>query len=282
MLFGEYLVLKGANCLAFPLKYGQKLSVEPSDNFVWESYQKGSKWFQLSMDRNFKILATNEPSIAETIKRLMLIIRKYQPEIDFNLYFKIEADFNLSWGFGSSSTLVSLLSQWSGVASYTLLDESFGGSGYDLACTKATKPIIYANHCIKKEVELPEVITDKILFVYFGIKQNSRNEIKRFDQRIVTNEDILKMNIIIENCLISETIKDFEEQINEAEELVENIIGFPKIKSTHFIDYPHSVKYLGAWGGDFFMATYRNLDEAKKYFKQKGFKTQFTYNELVK
>jgi mevalonate kinase len=39
LIFGEYLVLKGAKCLAIPLRYGQKLSVEKSnqDNILWEN-----------------------------------------------------------------------------------------------------------------------------------------------------------------------------------------------------------------------------------------------------
>ena len=50
MLFGEYLVLKGADCLAFPLKFGQELTISDSDVLTWESYAKHGMWFHVSMD----------------------------------------------------------------------------------------------------------------------------------------------------------------------------------------------------------------------------------------
>jgi mevalonate kinase len=47
MLFGEYLVLKGAKSLAFPLKYGQTLEVSPSENMIhWESWSPEGCWFK--------------------------------------------------------------------------------------------------------------------------------------------------------------------------------------------------------------------------------------------
>ena len=282
MLFGEYLVLKGADCLAFPLKFGQTLSIEDADELIWESYSKDGLWFSASMSKDLEITETNNREVADILRQLFLVIQAEQPHLDFNQYFKAEANFDLNWGLGSSSTLISLLSQWSGVDPDILSDASFGGSGYDVACATAKGAIVYANGETKQEVHLPEAITEKMLFVYLGNKQNSREEIKRFNHAKVTPEDVQKINAIIKNSLKADTIEAFEKQLNDSERLIAPLIGMPELKQLLFSDYPYSTKYLGAWGGDFFLATYRDLKTAKNYFLDKGYDTIFTYNELTK
>lgn len=282
MLFGEYLVLNGADSLAFPLKFGQTLLVTKSDGISWESYAKEGMWFSVSMDSNFNILDTNNPEAAEILKRLFTVIRAEKPDLDFQNTFQSEANFELNWGIGSSSTLISLLSQWSGVEAKKLLDVSFGGSGYDVACATANGPIIYANGQVKEEVTLPESITDKLLFIYLGNKQNSRDEIKRFNKKNVVPEQVDEMNSIISKALKTDQIEVFEQQLDLSEDLISSIIETTKLKQRFFADYSHSIKSLGAWGGDFFMATYRDLETAKKYFENKGYTTFFTYQEFIK
>lgn len=282
MLFGEYLVLNGSDCLAFPLKFGQTLSVTKSDGITWESYSKHGCWFSASMSNDFTILDTNNKEVAEILKQLFRVIRAEKPTLDFNQRFRAEANFELNWGLGSSSTLISLLSQWSGVESKKLLDVSFGGSGYDVACATAEGPIIYANGNVKKEVEIPESITNKLLFVYSGNKQNSREEIKRFKDRNVSQQDVDTMNELISNALKTTEMEFFEQQLDLSEELISPIIGTIQLKQRFFADYPYSIKSLGAWGGDFFLATYRDLKTAKSYFEQKGYDTLFTYQEFIK
>lgn len=282
MLFGEYLVLNGSDCLAFPLKFGQTLSVTKSDAIIWESYSKHGSWFSASMSNDFTILDTNNEEVAEVLRQLFIVIRTEKPNLDFNQRFRAEANFELNWGLGSSSTLISLLSQWSGVETKKLLDASFGGSGYDVACATAKAPILYANGKIKKEVLLPESITNKLLFIYLGNKQNSREEIKRFKNADVAQDQIDSMNAIISNALQTDKIDVFEHQLDLSEELISSIIGTIQLKQRLFADYPYSIKSLGAWGGDFFLATYRDLKTAKIYFEEKGYDVLFTYQEFIK
>lgn len=282
MLFGEYLVLNGSDCLAFPLKFGQTLSVTKSDEIIWESYSKHGMWFSASMSNDFTILNTDNLEVAEILRKLFILIRTEKPNLDFNQRFKAEANFELNWGLGSSSTLISLLSQWSGVETKKLLDVSFGGSGYDVACAMAEAPILYANGKIKKEVPLPESITNKLLFIYLGNKQNSREEIKRFKKTDVSQHQVDEMNAMISNALQTDKIEVFEQQLDHSEELISSIIGTVKLKQRLFADYPYSIKSLGAWGGDFFLATYRDLKTAKSYFEEKGYDTLFAYQELIK
>ncbi len=282
MLFGEYLVLNGSDCLAFPLKFGQTLSVTKSDAIFWESYSRHGLWFSASMSSDFTILDTNNEEVAEILRKLFVVIRAEKPDLDFNQKFRAEANFELNWGLGSSSTLISLLSQWSGVEPKKLLEASFGGSGYDVACATAEGPILYANGSVKKEVPLPESITDKLLFVYSGNKQNSREEIKRFKDRNVSPDQVEAMNGFISKALQADEIDAFEQQLDLSEDLISSVIGTVKLKQRFFADYSYSIKSLGAWGGDFFLATYRDLETAKSYFEEKGYDVLFTYQEFIK
>ncbi|MBC9811057.1 GHMP kinase [Crocinitomicaceae bacterium CZZ-1] len=282
MLFGEYLVLNGSDCVAFPLKFGQTLSVTKSGDIRWESYSKHGMWFSASMSNDFTLLETNNEEVAEILQRLFRVIRTERPELDFQQYFKAEANFELNWGLGSSSTLISLLNQWSGVDPRKLLDVSFGGSGYDVACATATAPIVYANGNVKMHIDFPASVTNNLLFIYLGNKQNSREEIKRFKKATITQEQVDAMNTMISTAIQTDAIEVFEQQLDRSEALISSIIGTDQLKQRLFSDYPYSVKSLGAWGGDFFLATCREQETAKDYFEKKGYTTLFTYHELIK
>ncbi len=282
MLFGEYLVLKGADCLAFPLKFGQELTVTHAEKLIWESYSKHGMWFTVTMDNELNILDTNDTKVAEILRDLLLIIRKEKPALNLINEYKAVANFELNWGLGSSSTLISLLSQWSGVDANTLLKASFGGSGYDVACATAKDAILYANGKTKKEIQIPSSITENMLFIYLGQKQNSREEIKRFNGTEVTASDVEALNAIVQTSIQTQDIEVFEHQLNDSENIVSRIIGSEKLKDRLFSDYEYSIKSLGAWGGDFFLATCRDIDKAKAYFTSKGYEIMFTYKELIK
>ncbi len=285
MFFGEYMVLKGAPCLAIPLKYGQTLQVEQSEDegVQWESFELERPWFTASLDKNLNMLRTSDVEKSDVLVNLLDVIRNQKPELfKTGLRFQAQSDFNLQWGFGSSSTLVSLLSQWSGVDPYLILEKSFGGSGYDIACATANNPIVYkVDNRETTEVKLPSAVTEKMLFVYSGNKQNSRNEIKRFAQRETAPQDVKRIGEIVDEALKAETIENFEHTLIESEKLLSEILGMSTLKETHFSDYPNVIKSLGAWGGDFFMATFRDEKDARDYFLAKGYDTMFNYSELI-
>jgi mevalonate kinase len=285
MFFGEYMVLKGAPCLAIPLRYGQTLQVDEMNlpGIEWESYEMDRPWFSAVLDKNLQMIRTSDVEKADVLMNLLSIIKDHSPELfEKGLRFKAQSDFNLQWGFGSSSTLVSLLAQWSGVDAYHILDLSFGGSGYDIACATAEQPITYkVEGRNTNNVEIAPEITSNLLFIYSGNKQNSRNEIKRFAQRETSVEDVQQIETMIQQSLAAKTIGEFETQLNASEELLSEILGLQPLKASHFSDYPYSIKSLGAWGGDFFMATFRDEQEARNYFKQKGYDTILRYDEVV-
>jgi mevalonate kinase len=284
MLFGEYLVLKGSKCLAFPLKYGQTLTVHSTESSTieWGSYELDQLWFSATFDLSLNIMQTSDEEKAKTLVQLFRYIQEKNPHmLTSGMSFSLQSDFNFLWGFGSSSTLISVLSQWSQLDPYDLLENSFGGSGYDIACAREKNPLVYSiSNRLEKTIELSEAITANFLFIYSGEKQNSRNEIRRFEQREVTDADVNEMNTLIDTALNSATIHDFEKELIKSEELLSPILGRATLKERNFADYPFAIKSLGAWGGDFFLATFRDEKIAREYFKNKGYTVQFTYNEL--
>ena len=286
MLFGEYLVLKGSQCLATPVKYGQKMEVQfiRGNEIKWISRVQGREWFSARFDKSLSTSKVSKTSTADLLFKLLKLIESEKPEIfHTGLQIEVDADFPLEWGFGSSSTLISLLAQWSELDPYFLLKKTIGGSGFDLACARETTPILYRMNGNKVEhVELSKAITSKLLFVYSGKKQSSAKEIKRFNKVEIHEKDIFKMDQIVSSVIESKQIDEFEKWVVESENLISGILKSPAIKENKFKNYPFTLKSLGAWGGDFFMATFRDEKEARNYFSNLGYSIQFNYSQLIK
>ena len=97
-------------------------------------------------DSQIKLIATDNIELAtklqETIKACVEIDSKVTGQLLFSKVIT-NLEFDLQWGLGSSSTLISLLAQWLKIDPYLLLSKTFKGSGYDIACANASSPILY-------------------------------------------------------------------------------------------------------------------------------------------
>lgn len=286
MLFGEYLVLRGTKCSAFPLSKGQNLEVYSysKEGVLWKSFEFDQCWLEIRFSKELVILETTDIKKATIIQKLLRLIVQKESNLVLNqLYLKFNLNFNRVYGFGTSSTLISLLSQWSGVDAYVLLEHSFKGSGYDIAVATSQNPIVYSvKNKIESHFSLHQNITDNLLFVYLGNKQNSNHEIVAFKEKEVSFQQIEEMNVIVESATQCSQIEEWEVLMEKSEQLLSSILEMPKVKSQHFSDYPYAIKSLGAWGGDFIMVTCRNIIESKKYFQQKDKIPVYTFNELIK
>ena len=65
----------------------------------------------------------------------------------------------------------------------------------------------------------------------------------------------------------TDSLSDFEKLITEHEAMIASMIGLPRIKDVFFADYVSEIKSLGAWGGDFVLAT--GDSSTPEYFRQK-------------
>ncbi|SDW52168.1 Mevalonate kinase [Lutibacter oricola] len=298
LLTGEYFVLDGAKSLAVPTTCGQNLIVKPisEPQLVWKSYTNtGECWLEAIFDlpklRLFSAdFESNEDGgndrLAENLMEILQEVRNLNPSfLNSEEGFLVETHltFPKNWGLGTSSTLINNLADWAEVNPYFLLEKTFGGSGYDLACAKHNTPILYTRNGsdpIVEEVKFNPSFKEQLYFVYLNKKQNSREGIKRFKE--------LKGNLSTETKLISRLtdafvdcndLNDFEKLMAEHEQIVSKTIQLPTVQETYFSDYFGQTKSLGAWGGDFILAT--GNQDSSNYFNKKGFQTIIPYKDLI-
>jgi len=298
LITGEYLVLDGAKALAIPTSFGQNLSIQElnESKLIWESYTNDNDlWLQVEFDlpRLRIINATFDSgkdggydSLAEHLQNILLEVKKIN--IDFlsseqGFFVKSKLTFPRNWGLGSSSTLINNIAQWANVDAYQLQFNTFGGSAYDIACAQNNSPIIYQ---LKNENPIVETISfdplfkDQLYFVHLNKKQSSRKGIdqyKNFKGNVSAfKEEISMLTKDAANC---SRLSDFEKILIEHEHIISSIIKHKPIQQDLFADYFGQTKSLGAWGGDFILATGNN--NTLNYFKNKGYTTVIPYQEMI-
>lgn len=295
LLTGEYVVLDGAKALAIPTKYGQSLKVETNDlnTIVWKSFNElGEIWFEdeFLIKKASNRLSLKAKNYTEISKRLIQILKatyNLNPEfLNSNQGYNITThqDFNRLWGLGTSSTLINNIANWANVDAYKLLEKTFKGSGYDIACAQNNTPITYLLRYSQKPlveaVSFSPAFKAQLYFVYLNQKQNSRDGIAAYKKNAnVDTEVINKMNTITNAMISCESLSEFEKLIITHEEIISNLIKQKTIKSRLFKDFNGSIKSLGAWGGDFVLVTSKT--NPTDYFNDKGFDTVIPYTEMV-
>lgn len=290
LLTGEYLVLDGALAIALPTKLGQSLTVEPSNEgkLIWESQNsKSYSWFQHSYTQLHTQIDNNP--VAERLRVILLQAQKQNPEFINKLVDKVttKLTFPRNWGLGTSSTLIYLIAQWAKCDPFKLLFEAFGGSGYDIACAGADSPINYQlqekNNPVFESINFNPSFKDQLYFVYLDKKQDSKKGITSYREKgAISNSKIQKISTLSNELIHISGLSDFEHLLKVHENIIAELIGFEKVQSIYFEDYWGVVKSLGAWGGDFVLATSnRSFAETKKYFNEKGFNVFLKYEDLI-
>ncbi|WGF93020.1 GYDIA family GHMP kinase [Aequorivita marisscotiae] len=288
LLTGEYVVLDGATALAIPTKYGQSLEVEVSERkgVHWQSFtEKGAVWFEGFFDvKNFETQDA-ESETASTLAKILREARNLNPDFllkSEGITVKTKLDFPRNWGLGTSSTLINNIAQWANVNPFKLLKNSFGGSGYDIAAAQSDAPILYEleNENPKfKTIQLSWDFKDALFFVHLNQKQDSKEGISHYRNTRVDRNTIQQISEISNTLLTCPSLSDFEDLMNAHEGIISEIIKLPTIKEHLFNDYPHTIKSLGAWGGDFVLVTGREKDMG--YFRKKGFDVILPFEEMI-
>lgn len=294
LISGEYAVLNGSLALAIPCVFGQTLEVvygneTKNPRLFWEATQlNGEKWLSTSID--LKTLSLIKNSNLEPYRRLVEIFRiinklnhGFFNNQEKDIYCKTKLEFPKEWGLGSSSTLISLLAQFSGVDAYELNQNIFNTSGYDIACANCDTPILYQ---LKSGIPTIEKVNfnpsfkDKIRFIYLNRKQDTQVSVSKNYRNFKPEKDWLNgISAISFNLLTTQNLEEFEMLMNLHEEMISSTLGFKKAKELYFYDYEGCIKSLGAWGGDFVMITIR--DGFEDYFKSRGFSTILSFDEMV-
>ena len=288
LLTGEYVVLDGAKSLALPTKKGQVLEVAPLEqsNIKWQSIlHDKSSWLDYNFDLPLTKNKKEQDAVLLRLQEILVEAKKMNPSILENgISFKSTLEFNKDWGLGSSSTLINNIAQWAAIDPYELLKNTFGGSGYDIACANSNTAISY--QLINDTPEVTEVVfnpifKESIFFVYLNRKQNSRESIQHYrsvapESLQAAIQEISQITTALINC---DSLSSFEELLETHERIIANLIKSPTVKEQLFPDYTKTIKSLGGWGGDFILAT--GSEKEKTYFKNKGYVTIIPFSEMI-
>ncbi|MEM9078429.1 MAG: GYDIA family GHMP kinase [Bacteroidota bacterium] len=290
LLSGEYAILDGASGLAIPTKYGQSLSIKSIEKPVlqWKSRtHEGTIWFEAEFAmNNYTINDATDREVANTLQKLLIETKRQNPIFlseEIGVEAKSRLTFPREWGLGSSSTLINNIAQWGKIDAYQLLWNAFGGSGYDIACAQHNTPITY--HLKNKQpivtpVQFEPPFKDSLFFVYLNQKQSSKNAIEAYrEQSFDVNQLVSDVSSITQKMIKTDSLAEFEALIEEHEAILSKILRQEPIKSRLFPDFPGAIKSLGAWGGDFILAT--GVQNVRPYFESKGFETILDYSEMI-
>lgn len=297
LLSGEYYVLDGALALAIPTKKGQRLSVtySPSAHKVlhWKSYDdKGQLWFEAKFDvENFECLDRFVSQKSIVLQKILRKARKLASNfLKGREYILVETylEFPIVWGLGSSSTLVHNVATWAGVNPFELLFNTVGGSGYDVACAQHNHPILYqktGDIPSTQVIEFNPPFRNNLYFIYLGKKQSSQEGIEYYRSLIHQQKEILvkQLTKITQEMIKTQSLDEFDALILKHEELISESLKMERVKNLYFSNFWGEVKSLGAWGGDFVLATSKkSIEETQDYFKEKGFDVVIPYSEMIK
>lgn len=195
-----------------------------------------------------------------------------------------QLEFHKDFGLGSSSTLIANIAQWANVNPYELLWEGFTGSGYDIACANSNGPLLYQLKNKKPIIEQATIdypFKDQLFFVYLNKKQNSREGIALYRKRnSIPPELIQEISEISVSVAKASSLDTFEELLNKHESIIASLLNTSTVKTNLFADYKGCIKSLGAWGGDFILAT-GTTEYVTTYFTEKGFKTIIPFSKMI-
>ncbi len=296
LITNEYLVLDGAISLALPTKFGQNLKVTETTTktIVWRSYNVANEcWFTASFGLDDFEILTKESKVIDAIKIATTLQEILKSARQLNKQFLQEKEgvevvttltFPNEWGLGTSSTLINSVASWANVNAFELLEKSFGGSGYDIACAQCNFPITYQRNGIApyvKKITFDPSFKEQLFFVYSNQKQDSKEGIKMFKELTIDKKILIaEMNELSINIIEAKSLTIFEKLITEHELKLASVLGLQPVKEKLFPDFTGAIKSLGAWGGDFVLVTGASA-YVKQYFTEKGYTTILSYEQMI-
>ena len=293
LITGEYLVLDGAKALAVPTKFGQNLIVTEGANqeIKWTSFDSdGSVWYEDTFsfrDISRKDSSEKKASVRNTLIAILHEAFELNPDFIYQsegYHITTQLSFPRNWGLGTSSTLINNIAQWFQIDAFVLLKNSFGGSGYDIACAQNNSPILYHlenGKPIVERVTFDPVFCENLYFVYLDKKQNSKAAIASYYENPKNDlaKTIVKNDKITLEVLNAKILQEFALAIEKHETEMSTVLKTETVKESLFPDFEGTVKSLGAWGGDFVLAI--ASENPTDYFKRKGFRTIIPYKDMV-
>lgn len=288
-ILGEYYVLEGAKVFALPTKFGQSLKVFPVKSAVisWKSYDAdGTVWFndEIAVEDIIKNKKQGD-KVRKTLIEILFQAHLLNPTIMKAGGFVVETEltFPRNWGLGTSSTLINNIAQWFGIDAFVLLQNAFGGSGYDIACAQNNTPVTYevkSGKPIVQSVEFDPPFKHNIWFVYLNHKRDSKEAIANFKKKQKNlTEEVSEVSRMTDELLLIKDLEQFITFFKEYEHNLGKVLEMEPVQQQLFSDYDGLVKSLGGWGGDFVMVA--GGKDPSAYFKEKGYPTIVPYEQMI-
>lgn len=294
LLSGEYFVMDGSKALAIPTSFGQHLEIHSAEgdqgHLFWTSLDEGgnSVLSAIFEKDDFRIIERKGAVPHYLLQDALRSARKLNKDFlseKTNIRAVSRLEFSMGWGLGSSSTLIQNIASWAKVNPFDLFFSVLQGSGYDVACASAPGPIVYRlsnSHAVWDEVALNNSVTDNLVFIYLGKKQNSQQAVKQYRDNEHAPELIPRVSAITERMIACDNADEFIELMKEHENMISSALRLEKMQDRLFSDFPGAVKSLGAWGGDFVMALSINgSEQTTQYFIEKGYAIVFPYRKIL-
>jgi hypothetical protein len=285
--------MHGAKALAVPLKFGQQMVVENIQEtgiLKWNTRIIDDSYFQAEYKLpSFDIITSSNDAIGLFIRSLL----KAAADLRSDLFsgtrgYSIDnyIDFDINWGLGSSSSLLSNLSFWINIDPILLYRKVFQGSGYDIYCARAESPIVYTLREGQPEVssvKLHPGYNRGLFFVYSGRKQDSQESVKNFlSNQNIDKQIITRISHLTDLMVNASTLQNIMDVMHEHELVISSVLGVPPVKTRLFPEFNGEIKSLGAWGGDFMMvASPMNNNDVKSYFRNRNYPVVFEWDEIV-
>ena len=293
LISGEYLVLYGAKALTVPSRLGQHLRVteRPGAGKIFvNSRLNESDWFSCRFTLpGLDVEETSSELVSDFVQRLFRAAAEMSPGyfsagMGYELLSGLE--FDTRWGLGSSSSLISNLAYWLQVDPYELFWKVSPGSGFDIACARASEPMLYSLRDARPHVENVDFhppFHDKLYFVYLGKKQDSQIAVKNFRERYKPDDNVIsEITAISESMVAAGDLEEFQILLEKHEDVMSGYLGVPTVKSSRFPGFKGSMKSLGSWGGDLVLVTWQGSEEElRKYFGARGLQLIFRYDDLI-
>ncbi|NJC28416.1 GYDIA family GHMP kinase [Neolewinella antarctica] len=294
LLTGEYFVLDGVPALAVPTKLGQRFAVNPTKGagLAWRSFDpRGKEWFSTHLNWDGSVGYQRQANAFS--KRLYQLLRAADELNPGALVYATannsvvsHLEFERLWGLGTSSTLISFVADWLEVDAFALLENTFGGSGYDLACATAKGPIVYTRDGTTPTIAALDwypAWLDQTYFVYRNQKQNSREGIRSYRSVAIpekTKEEVASLTAALTEPTLH--LRSAQKILQNHERIVAATLSTQTVQEELFPDFPGQLKSLGAWGGDFIWALCElSKEKVEEYFNVRGYNTVITYREMI-
>ena len=258
---GEYWVLHGAEALAIATEKGQTLRYEEADcELHWVAKDSEDRvWMDC--------VASQDPHLS----RILNAVLKLKGNLPSRGRVSTKLEFNRNWGWGSSSSLIDLIAQWTGLDPIELHFETSEGSGFDVACARAGGAIAYQKtgprSAVWNSVASAHWPHEHFGLVYLGGKQDSQREVTKIRREPLASE-LDAISALSRHLASSKDAEAWSEAIDELEDRTASWLRMERVQN-RFAGVRATIKSLGAWGGDFALAVAQDPEDLK-YFPLNG------------